>query len=368
MKVAYCVENMYNSRGTERVLTTCANMLSRSYDITIITESQQGREYYFPLKENIHCHDLGVDKILSGKLARRKDVYKKELADYLLKKKFDVVISLGGLEMFFLHSIKDGSKKILWFHFSYNISDLFVQKKGVVGWLLKKIQTKRRVYHANKYDSLVVLSKSDYNTWRQHCPNVCYIYNPLTIQVDGISDCMNKKAIAVGVLGIQKGFDYLIDAWLLVHKKHPDWSLDIFGQGPDFDTLNSQIVRNGLNDVVFLRGTSEKIQQEYETHSLFVLSSRYEGFGLVLVEASACGLPLVSYDCPQGPNEIIIEGENGYLVSPVGDIQKLAEKIMSLIEDSDNRKEMGVNALRLSKRFTTDVIKEEWINLFNKLL
>ncbi|MDO4957102.1 MAG: glycosyltransferase family 4 protein [Bacteroidales bacterium] len=367
MRIAYCVENMYNSRGTERVLTTCANILSDYYDITIITESQRGRRYYFDLNDSIHCHDLCVDKKISRESIIRKKVYKRELQKFLIKNQFDIVISLGGLDMFFLHSIKDGSKKILWFHFSYNISNLFVRQKGLLGWIIKKIQTRRRVYHASKYDRLVVLSKTDLHTWRKHCNNVCYIYNPLTIKVDGISDCTNKRAIAVGVLGVQKGFDYLIDAWSLVHKKHPAWSLDIFGQGPDFDSLNNQIAQKGLEKVVFLRGISNKIQEEYKNHSLYILSSRYEGFGLVLVEASACGLPLISFDCPQGPNEIIQEGKNGFLVSPVGDVKKMANRINLLVEDSEKRREFGRNALKLSERFSKEVIKQDWISLFNDL-
>lgn len=371
IRICYCIEALYNSRGTERVLTKCANLLSNDVEVTIVTAFQEGRPDFYTLNKNIKRVDLGV--IDNGKNSffynPRKKRYKKLLEEYLLSEKFDIVVSLGGLESQFLYKIKDNSKKILWFHFSYDISNLFIRErhKGIIADVMVWLHTKRRVWYANKMDKVVVISKSDCNMWLKHCPKATYIYNPLTISTNDTSTCDKKTAISVGVLGVQKGYDYLIDSWATVAKKHPDWRLDIFGEGPDHNKLQKQIDRNGLHGIINLKGRTNNIVSEYLTHSIYVMSSRAEGFGLVLVEAAACGLPLISYDCNYGPNEIITAGENGILVDRVGDIQGLSNAIVSLIEDGDKRREMGRKAKELSARFEEENIKSEWLRLFNEL-
>lgn len=371
MKICYCVEGLYNSRGTERVLTECVNLLSDEMNITIATAFQGGRPDFYILSPKVRRIDLGVTDYQRNSLfhnPRKKD-YRRKLTAFLLKEKFDIVVSLGGLESQFLHKIKDGSKKVLWFHFAFDISNLFIRErhKGLVADLMVWLQTKRRVWFANRMDQLVVLSKSDCEKWSKYCKNATYIYNPITISTSEVSKCEKKSAIAVGVLGVQKGFDYLIDAWALVAKKHPEWHLDIFGDGPDRKILQERINTYNLQEKIILQGKTDNIEKEYVSHSIYVMSSRAEGFGLVLVEASACGLPLISYDCNYGPNEIIVDGKNGILVSPVGDVKGLSDAIIYLIEDSDKRKAMGVRAKELSCRFNGENVKKNWINLLSNL-
>lgn len=371
MKICYCIEGLYNSRGTERVLTQCANILSDYLHITIVTAFQSGRKDYYPLKSNINRIDLGVNdyKFNSVFFNPRKRDYKRKLSSFLIKEKFDIVISTGGLDSQFLYKIKDGSKKILWFHFAFDVSNLFIREKhkGIIADLMVWLQTKRRVYFANKMDKVVVLSQSDCKKWQKYCNNVTFIYNPITISTTGTSSCETKSIIAVGVLGAQKGFDYLIEAWTEVYQKHPDWQLDIFGEGPDREVLQNQINQYGLKDHVFLRGRTNNIESEYLSHSIYVMSSRAEGFGLVLVEAESCGLPLISYNCNHGPSEIITNNENGMLIDKVGDIKELSNAINYLIENPEERKRMGKRGKEMSKRFEGENIKSEWLRLFNEL-
>lgn len=372
MKICYCIEALYNSRGTERVLTQCANMLCEDAEITIVTAFQNGQPDFYSLSEKIRRVDLGVTDYKNNSFFSnpRKKEYKKKLNVFLLQEHFDIVISLGGLESQFLHKIKDGSKKILWFHFAFDISNLFIKEnhKGFIANVMVWLQTKRRVWFANKMDKVVVISKSDKQIWDKHCKNVTSIYNPVTISSNNISLCNQPAAIAVGVLGVQKGFDFLINAWSQVYLKHPDWHLDIFGDGPDKSLLQEQITSNGLQNVVHLKGRTNDIVTEYLNHSLYIMSSRAEGFGLVLVEAAECGLPLISYDCNYGPNEIIIDGDNGILIKEVGDINGLSDAINTLINNPDKRKEMGIRAKELNKRFSESRIKKQWIDLFNDIL
>ena len=163
-----------------------------------------------------------------------------------------------------------------------------------------------------------------------------------------------------------KGYDYLIRAWELVNRRYPDWIIDIFGQGEWHEKLQKEIQDKNLSSVVHLRGITKDVATEFYNSSGYVMTSRYEGFPMVLIEAGMCGLPLVSFDCKTGPREIIVEGENGFLV-PVGDVSLLADRICQLIEFRELRVSMGDNAMRFAQRFTLDKIMSKWIQLFENL-
>lgn len=365
MKIAYCIDSLYNRGGMERIVSVCANMLCDVYEITIIIANQKNKPLAFDLDERIKT----VDLVVNGGKESKTDFCRK-LSAYLFANKQDIVISLAGLEMFFLPKIHDGSKKVMWFHFAFDVSKMFLSERysGLKFQLLYRLHTLRRVWYARQFDKIVVLSKADEKSWKRFCNNVTFIYNPITINGVKQSACTPKRAISVGRLCWQKGFDYLIDAWTIVNKNHPEWALDIFGEGPDKDQLQRQIDDLNLHNVVALRGVSSKIEEEYAQHSVYVMSSRAEGFPLVLLEASACGLPMVSFDCHLGPNEIITDGINGFLVPQVGDSKNLAESICRLIEDNALREKMGKAALESSERFSKKNIKKEWIAFFEELL
>ena len=374
MKIAFVIDSLYNSRGMERVLSTCSNMRCEEYKISIITAFNDGKADFFHLDDSITRKDLGIchkHYCLSffNKFCVKRD-YKMALQEYLIKNPQDVVISLGGMDMYFINSLKDKSKKVLWFHFAFNTAYVFLKEKynSVVAYLLFKVYSYRIVCCAKNFSKIILISKADFKTWENYCTNATYIYNPITITPKEMSPLKEKRAIAVGVLGIQKGFDYLIDSWKIVAQRHPDWKLDIFGAGPDKDKLQNQITRLQLSNTVILRGRTSFIEDEYINHSFFILSSRAEGFGLVLVEAAACGLPLISFDCPQGPSEIISNGENGFLVNEIGDIDSLSDRISMLIENKELRETMGKKAAEYSKKFSRETIKEEWFQLINSLV
>ena len=225
-----------------------------------------------------------------------------------------------------------------------------------------------RIYVASHYDKVVVLNKADCNKWRRWLPKTIYIYNPSTITCEQATTCENKQAIAVGRLNIQKGFDYLIDAWERVHQKYPDWQLDIFGEGALRSDLQAKIQEKGLANIINLKGVTNDIVKEYQKHSIYLMSSRSEGFPLVLIEASSCGLPIVSFDCPSGPSEIVEHGGNGFLISPVGNIDAMANRVMQLMADKSLRQKMGQRSLELSQRFKLENIAAEWIELYNQLV
>lgn len=357
-RIAYICNGLYNASGMERVLTTRANVLCNDFDITFITYNQGNRPDYFSLDKKINRVDIP---------AKNDDEYKMLLSECLLQERYDITTSTGGTEFFFLHSIKDGSKKVFEFHFSFDISKVWFSeiKNKWKRWFYIKGQTFKRIYHARKYDQIVALCKTDQKKWSKYCKNVTYIYNPLTIHTERVSDCINKKAIAVGRLHKQKGFDYLIDAWALVHQKHPEWTLDIYGEGELRWALQQQIDSNGLHDVVLLKGKTDDIVSKYVESSIFVLSSRDEAFGLVITEAEACGLPIVTFDCPSAPAELVEDGVNGYVVK-MGDVKMLSNKMSTLMDNLDKRKEMGAHSIECSEKFSINSIVLRWKELYNR--
>ena len=362
-RIAYIIEGMYNSGGMERVLSVCANSLCQDLDVSIVTLYQKGRPTYFPLDNRIHCYDLGLEGVANRTLL------KERLTEFLMSHHFDIVISMGGIDMYYLHSIKDGSRKIVWFHFAINIAETTWAgpNPGIAKKMKAKIQTWRRIYHARKYDNIVVISKADLESWKSHTDKVLCIYNPVTIDCSAMADNCAKAVISVGRLDYQKGYDYLIDTWKRVAEKHPDWKLRIFGEGPLRNHLQKQIDQQQLSTIITLCGRASNIAEKYVEHSIYVMSSRAEGFPLALLEASACGLPLIAFDCPSGPGEIIEDGRNGYLIPKVGDVQTMAEKICQLIENDNLRKQMGENAKNLVDKYSPSKIKEEWMKLFYSL-
>lgn len=364
MKIAYIIEVMYNSGGMERVLSVCANSLCQDLDVSIVTLYQKGRPTYFPLDNRIHCYDLGLEGVANRTLL------KERLAEFLMSHHFDIVITMGGMDMYYLHSIKDGSKKVFWFHFAIDIAK--TTWAGPNPTVLQKVkaqlQTWKRIYHAKKYDKIIVISKADLGKWQEYTKKAQLIYNPITIERSNISDRSSKLVISAGRLDYQKGYDYLIPAWGIVAKKHPDWHLNIYGEGVLRDSIQKQIDELKLTNVITLCGRTSNISEKYAQHSIYVMSSRAEGFPLALLEAASCGLPLIAYDCPSGPSEIIENGKNGLLVERVGDIQGMADAICTLIENEALRNEMGEKALQMVERFSIQNIKKEWMEVLARLL
>ena len=179
---------------------------------------------------------------------------------------------------------------------------------------------------------MVVLTKEDARAWDERVPCLAQIYNPVTLQDAVVSPLERKRMVALGRLVPQKDFPSMIRAWRMVAQRHPDWTLDIYGEGYQKPKLGKMISHLGLDGKVRLMGVREHLQDELADSCGMVMSSAYEGFPLALLEGAASGLPLVSYDCSRGPSEIVKDGINGFLVRR-GDEKGLAERICRLIED-----------------------------------
>lgn len=370
MRIAYCIESFWNTGGMERILSVKANWLSQhGYDITILIARQSNKPMAFPLAPKINTVDLNVNfkshsTIFSNPIIR--DYYTK-LSQHLIHHTYDIVITMGGMELYFLHKIKDKSLKLAEFHFTF--SRFIRHSKGLLHKAIALIQTGRMAYHATKYERVITLTQKDKAKYKKcRCKQVVTIPNPLTIKsLDNSALLEAKQTIAVGRLNYQKGFDFLIDSWGMVNKLHPDWKLKIYGDGEEKPQLSKQIDELGLTEKIFLMGNSDNITRNFLSSSICISSSRYEGFSLVLCEASACGLPLVAFDCPSGPGDIVINGKNGFLIKKVGDTAAMADAICKLIEDNDLRKSMGQHAKESSDRYELNGIMNQWTQLFKQV-
>lgn len=374
MRIAYCIESMAGKGGMEKIVSQKANYLSDKlgYTVDIITARQGNNKCPFFLSQNVQIIDLGVP-FNSGGSRFQKSPYKKwhkKLEEYLYNSDYDIVISTGGKDLDFLYKINDSSVKIAEYHFSFNTIGYWEKnrRKNIIGKIIGQIKTFRAILNAAKYDRFVVLSNSEYILWSRFLRNCEYIYNSIDIPPTECPYQPNSKiVITAGRLDPLKGHDYLIQSWKYINEKYSDWKLHIFGEG-NTTKLQQLIDKLGLQNSISLLGHSNNLPREFCDASFFVLSSRIEGFGLVIAEAQACGLPVVSYDTPTGPAEIINNNIDGILVAEVGDIQGLSSAIELLIKSPNIRKDMSTKAKINAQRFDKSRIMDKWDKLFKELV
>lgn len=376
MKLIYCTHSTYNPGGMERVLLNKVTYLSQlpGWEVSVVTTDQNQRPPFYPFPEKVRMTDLEINysednekgawKKITGYLRKRKE-HKRKLTALLLKEKPDIVVSLYPSESSFIPDIKDGSKKVLELHYC-KFFRLQYGRRGLLGWI-DKLRTRQDEQIVRRFDKFVVLTNEDRGYWG-NLPNIEVIPNAAMHVSDTYSDVMNKRVIAVGRLDYQKGFDRLIQAWELVQYtgKFTDWKLDIFGQGEWREMLQQMIDKAELRDTVRLNKPTKQIGEEYVKSDLLVMSSNYEGFPMVMIEAMACGLPVVSFDYKCGPKDIIQSGINGLLV-PNGDIQALADAMMKVMEDEAYRKMLSLNARKVVDTYSEQAVMSQWIRLFTSI-
>ena len=275
----------------------------------------------------------------------------------------DITISLLRREINFLNDIKDGSRKIGELHVNRaNYRNFEAGDTNIIKNVFSKFWMRSLVSKLNRLDKFVVLTNEDRQAWSE-LSNVSVIPDPLSFIPVKKSTLTQKRIIAVGRYVYQKGFDLLLQAWSKVEKEHPDWQLAIFGDG-DRTPYQQQMHKLGIDSSrCHLNGPTLDIQQEYVNSSLFVFSSRFEGFGMVLVEAMACGLPVVSFACPCGPKDIVTDGVDGFLVEN-GNVNALADKLSLLMYDENLRLSMSIAGQTNARRFEMQQIAECWKALF----
>jgi glycosyltransferase involved in cell wall biosynthesis len=377
LKLVYITPALYMAGGVERVLTLKANYFAEhfGYDITIILTEGKDKPLFYPLSNKIKVINLniGFEELWSCSFVKKIFVYlkkqrqfKKALTRELMRLRPDITISLLRREINFLNDIKDGSRKIGELHVNRaNYRNFEVNDSNFFKNLFAKFWMHSLVAKLKKLDCFVVLTEEDKDAWPE-LKNIRVIPDPLSFLPTKHSELKERRVIAVGRYVYQKGFDLLLQAWSKIEKLYPDWQLVIFGDG-DRTPYENQMKALGIDDNrCHLNGPTSNVQHEYINSSIFVFSSRFEGFGMVLVEAMACGLPVVSFDCPCGPKDIIKDGEDGILVEN-GNIELLASSLSILINDESLRKSMSKAGQKNAQRFNIVHIAEQWRDLFESL-
>lgn len=379
MKIAYCVNSIRYLGGIQRVTVVKANALAEiaGNEVYIIATDNKSGPVVQDLSPKVHLIDLDINyynrnqerSMLTNLIVgMAKGIpHKKALSRVLRQINPDVVISVGMSEKFMLTSMRNRTWKIIReFH-----SEKYYRSKHAYS-LFKKIQGKLSdlyefQYADKKFDRIVVLTDEDKETNWQGWDNVSVVPNPVAFKCDTPSSLTEKSVISMGRLEHVKNFTSLISAFKIVAKKHPDWILKIFGDGSLRESLQNQINECGLQNNVFLMGFSNDMESALRQSSIFAFSSLVEGFALVIVEAMECGLPVVSYQCPCGPKDIVTDGKDGFLV-PVNDENLLAKRICSLIEDENLRRQMASEAKLRAQHYHVESIAQQWMALFNEVI
>lgn len=378
MRIVYCLDEMSHPGGIGRVTSLKANWLAEhGYDVWVVTSNQCGKADYYQLNDNVKRKDfsigfqLGIDNsnLLMKALRKIRKIrqYRKELEVFVNQVKPDIVVSTFINDSDFLYKFRDGSKKVLEFHFSHGgfNSQMRYGPQTLKNKLLLIYRLKKHERIAKKYDAFVVLTHEDARAWIGY-DNLHVIPNMLSFETNRQSSCSEKRVIAVGRLDSQKRFDRLINIWYKVHKECPDWKLDIFGSGPEKERLVKQIDYMKLNGTITIKKTTHNIEDEYLNSSVFVMTSVYEGLPMTLLEAFSCGVPCVSYNFKCGPKDIIDSGKNGYCIEEE-DQSDYVDKLTKLIKDDRLRKGFGREAKVKSELYTVDSIMPIWVSLFNNL-
>ncbi len=378
-KIVYCTPALYMAGGVERVLTLKANYFAEhfDYDITIILTEGKDKPLFYPLSDKIKIINLNIsfEELWTCSFIKKVFVYlkkqrqfKKALTKELMSIRPDITISLLRREINFITGIKDGSRKFGELHVNRaNYRNFEANDSNFVKNLFAKFWMRSLVAKLKKLDKFVVLTEEDKDAWPELHNNICVIPDPLSFFPTQNSQLTEKRMIAVGRYVYQKGFDLLLQAWAKIEKQCLDWELVVYGDG-NREPYEQQLNELGIDrSRCHLNGTIADIQKEYVNSSVFVFSSRFEGFGMVLVEAMACGLPVVSFACPCGPRDIVRHEEDGLLVEN-GNVEALADSLRRLLGDEDLRHSMAANGIKNVQRFSIDYIADCWKELFESIV
>jgi glycosyltransferase involved in cell wall biosynthesis len=386
-RIVYCTPALYSAGGVERVVSFKASYFAEQlgYDVTVIVTEGKGRDCYFPLSDKVKVinYELGFEELWRASFLKKVFLYltkqrryKRLLKAELLRIRPDFTISMLRREINFLTSLHDGSKKIGELHVNRaNYRNFETNDSNVFKRLFAQFWMKSLVSKLKRLDQLVVLTDKSKSSWSE-LSNVSVIPDPIPMNQGDRSLILDRimrpvplirRVVTIGRYAYQKGYDLLLQAWAEVEKHYPDWSLDIYGMGDQ--TSYRQLMSDLGIDArrCRLNGPVADVVKTYTDSSVFVLSSRFEGFGMVLIEAMACGLPVVSFDCPAGPDEIITDGVDGLLV-PSGGVHALAEKLMVLMTDENLRRRLGQQARQTAQRYDMTTLADQWTALFEKVI
>ncbi|WP_309498697.1 glycosyltransferase family 4 protein [Sulfurovum sp.] len=340
------------SGGTERVTTVIANELSsKDYNVFILSVLH-GQSSFFKLQSDIKLFSLHMEGKSSNfsNIATIKKLHhfvKEHTIDYIID--VDIILSFYSVPA----TIGTSTKVISWEHFHYFIN---------VGGFMQRFKRAIAQKLASKFSNYIItLTEKDRQQYLENLSSkaeIVAINNPATIKHSQKANLQSKTVLAVGRLTSQKGFDLLLKSWKIVVEDHGEWTLRIVGSGKDEEMLKKLVHYLSISNMVEFIPNTKNVEKNYMDAAMYVMSSRFEGLPLVLLEAKSYGLPIVSFDCDCGPSDIVRDGVDGILVEKEN-IDKLADGLIVLIENEGKRYMFGENALE-DHRFDIDNIVSQW--------
>ena len=367
MRLLYYTDQVYMHGGLERVLANKLNYFSEhtAIELHVITFQQENNLPCYPINNNVTFHDLKINYNRDISFLHPSNL-KHAPRHYLrLKRKIkeiqpDVIVVCNyEFGFYFIPLIAKKAIKIKEFHSSRHFNNIKRLKNKN---LLKGLKYKLSDYFEAKYEHLVLLTTDEQRYFKTN--NTVVIPNAIHNIGKKAAALINKRGVSAGRIAPVKGFEYLITAWKIVIETHPEWTLDIYGDG-DSDyiaQLQKQIENLDLKEHVFLKGATNALESEMLESSLYVMSSLTECFPMVLLEAMACGLPILSFDCPNGPRHIITHNEDGLLVDYLNS-EALAHNLIDMIKNPNKLKQLGIQAKENVQRLTDVNIMPKWLTL-----
>ena len=355
MKIVFSIKAINNSGGTERVTAILSKELAnRGHEVHVISFVGGDKDTFFEMDKRVKLHYL----------APTKDKYPFPVRDIrrivLLKRLYkeiqpDIVLIVDAGRSFVNIPASRGYKTITWEHFNVGVN-----------WHLGH-RLSRKV--AAKYSDLIVtLTAPDAESYKKHfgAKNAMCIYNPITIDSSNPSPLTEKVCLAIGRYSPQKNFMHLINAWSKTSARVKGWKLRIIGAGEEKQMLENRIKELGLGESIEMLPLQKNVVEQYKNASLYAMSSHHEGLPLVLIEAMAMGLPIVSYDCPTGPADIISHEKTGLLV-PYMNVEALGEALDKVMLDEDLRKKFHEESLKEVEKFSVKTIVDKWESVFKNI-
>ena len=372
-KLLFVVGSLENSGGSERALTGRVNYLVEKYgyDITIVTTNVDSVGSYYELNRQIKLVNIPISFGKYGLLQKLEYIFfnshseEKPLYDFIKQNRFDVCSSFGAESFLYKEKSAYPFYKIKENRFTYKklLSD---DETSIGKKIWRYFRFRNSIKVQQQMDCAITLTQEDADFWSKYLKKIVVMPNFIDTKNIQSSDLEKKVVIAVGRLEAEKDFESLIESYLLVAQKYPDWRLHIFGSGSLQSKLQDLINEKKLTDKVILKGSVQNIYDQYVESSIYVHTAVYEGFGLTILEAMAHKLPVVAFESVGGVKVLVKDNENGFSIKN-RNRTLMAEKICTLISDSELRKKMGTKSQVFANEYSVESIMEKWHQFYSKI-
>jgi len=365
IKCLYITNGINGSGGLERVLSVKASYLADelNYDVHILTLNNGDENPFFEFSKNITMHDV---KVGGSKPVKYFLSYKNGIQEVLNRVKPDIIsVCDDGLKGVMFPLIFGQHTPVIYERHVSKQIEVKSDNPSMIQRLFNSLKFRLMDFSASKFHQFIVLTNGSKKEWKLN--NIEVIPNPMPFNVSEKSKLLSKTVLVVGKQSYQKGYDRLLEIWKEVSAKHSDWKVEVYGKLDSSLGLEKRAKALGIEDKVSFNPPIQDIDEKYKEASLYLMTSRFEGFGMVLIEAMSYGVPCISFDCPYGPSDIISDKEDGFIIKN-GDISSFANAVIQLIENEELRHSMGMNAIENVQRYNIESIGKKWDELFKSMV